>query len=410
MRYILLLSLVMGLAGVFSAQEKWQYVAKPSRQEAIRAALSGRGLPTLERDWYWIGPFDNSESAGFDRDFIGEAELTVDLKKQYKGKDPQEPKLAWKKADGLHVGTIFNIKKLIPDSDNTVVYFYHEIELKADQPELMPLRLGSDDTLSVWLNGKRLIHENYGRPCVVDSDEVELALKPGKNSLLIKICNGAADFQMYAHPELPKSCPKEIVAALDKAFPVKSNPSGQENKISKDAEAKHYKMLTIPLENDCVMEVGGLAFRPDGKLLACTRRGEIWLIHNPLEEDLKKIRMTKFATGLHESLGMCVIDNNTVYVCQRPELTKLVDKDGDGVADEYTTFCDKWGCSGDYHEFVFGPARDKDGNLPDIERGFRRGPSGEIPLARLVREDQSAGGTGTVCVWLAFPQRGELQP
>ena len=42
---------------------------------------------------------------------------------------------------------------------------------------------------------------------------------------------------------------------------------------------------------------------------------------------------------------------------------RLVDRDGDGVAEEFTTICDKWGVSGDYHEFAFGPARDKAGNF-----------------------------------------------
>lgn len=52
-----------------------------------------------------------------------------------------------------------------------------------------------------------------------------------------------------------------------------------------------------------------------------------------------------------------------VYVVQRPELTRLTDEDGSGVATKYQTVCDKWGVSGDYHEFAFGPARDKTGNF-----------------------------------------------
>src|SRR5206468_1156862 len=107
----------------------------------------------------------------------------------------------------------------------------------------------------------------------------------------------------------------------------------------------------------------GLAFRPDGKLLACTRRGEVWLIHNPLADNPADVKMTKFATGLHEALGLYVDTNNVVYVVQRPELTKLTDTDGDDVADEYETVNASWGVSGDYHEFAFGPARDKDGNF-----------------------------------------------
>jgi hypothetical protein len=65
---------------------------------------------------------------------------------------------------------------------------------------------------------------------------------------------------------------------------------------------------------------------------------------------------------------------------QRPELTKLVDRDGDDVADEYTTVCDQWGVSGDYHEFAFGPAKDKQGNFfVTLNVGFGGGHQSKSP-------------------------------
>ena len=145
-------------------------------------------------------------------------------------------------------------------------------------------------------------------------------------------------------------------------------------------ESTYYSVSTIPLPPDCVLEVGGLAFRPDGKLLACTRRGEIWLIENPNSDSLGDVKFTKFASGLHEALGMYVPDNNTIFVVQRPELSKLVDKDGDGVADDFVTVCDRWGVSGDYHEFAFGPARDRAGNFfITLNVGFGGGHQAKAP-------------------------------
>lgn len=129
------------------------------------------------------------------------------------------------------------------------------------------------------------------------------------------------------------------------------------------AEAEHYKIVPLPLPAGTVMEVGGLGFRPDGKLLACTRRGEVWLIRNPGSSGPNEIKYTRFATGLHEPLGLFAPDDKTVFVTQRSEVTKLVDANGDGVADEYTTVSGKWGVSGDYHEFAFGPAVGPDGTF-----------------------------------------------
>lgn len=147
-----------------------------------------------------------------------------------------------------------------------------------------------------------------------------------------------------------------------------------------DAEAAHYRMVTLSVPPDIILEVGGLDFRPDGKLLACTRRGDVYLISNPDAEDPKKVDYKLFATGLHEALGLVADGLNTVYVVQRPELTKLVDRHGKGIVDEYVAVCDKWGVSGDYHEFAFGPARDKAGNFfVTLNVGFGGGHQSKAP-------------------------------
>ena len=50
-------------------------------------------------------------------------------------------------------------------------------------------------------------------------------------------------------------------------------------------------------------------------------------------------------------------------MAQVPELTRIADTDGDGSADVYETICDGWGLGGNYHEFVAGPVRDREGNF-----------------------------------------------
>ena len=46
------------------------------------------------------------------------------------------------------------------------------------------------------------------------------------------------------------------------------------------------------------------------------------------------------------------------YVGQKPELTRLVDTNKDGVCDRYETVTDEFGISGEYHEYHFGPVMD----------------------------------------------------
>ena len=109
------------------------------------------------------------------------------------------------------------------------------------------------------------------------------------------------------------------------------------------------------------MEVSGMAW-VKGSLVVSTRKGEIWLIGNPLSKDKSKITYKRFASGLHEPLGVTV-DGDDLLVSQRAEITRLKDTDGDGVADAYLTECDGWNVSGNYHAYAYGPERDGKGDL-----------------------------------------------
>jgi hypothetical protein len=177
------------------------------------------------------------------------------------------------------------------------------------------------------------------------------------------------------------------------------------------AEEKYYRIDTLPIPKDVVLEVGGLAFRPDGKLLACTRRGEVWLISNPMSRDASKIRYKLFAAGLHEPLGLSVDGQHSVYVVQRPELTKLTDTNGDDVADLYETVCDKWGVSGDYHEFAYGPARDKEGNFyVTLNVGFGGGHQSKAPWRGWIVKITPKGDLVPLSTGLRSPNGVNISP
>jgi len=140
-------------------------------------------------------------------------------------------------------------------------------------------------------------------------------------------------------------------------------------------------------------QIGGLDTFPDQRIAAAFHRGQV-MIYHPETRDWKL-----FAEGLHEPLGLLIEDENNILVMQRPELTRLTDTDGDGVADEYTTVYDGFGMSGNYHEFAFGPAKDKDGNLfislgvASNGAGIREEIRGEFQPIGISRERMLAGST-----------------
>ena len=118
----------------------------------------------------------------------------------------------------------------------------------------------------------------------------------------------------------------------------------------------YYKVENIAAPKGLDPQIGGLTILPDGRLAACFHRGEVYT-YEP-----KTKTWTLFADGLHEPLGIVAEDNHTLVVMQRPELTRLRDTDRDGSADHYETLSDRFGMTGNYHEFAFGPTRDKAGN------------------------------------------------
>lgn len=127
-------------------------------------------------------------------------------------------------------------------------------------------------------------------------------------------------------------------------------------------EADFYPITTFPTPPDTALEVGSVELLPDGKLALGTRRGDIWVASGAASSDASSIRYQRYATGLHEVLGLAWKDGS-LYATTRYEITKLTDTDGDGRADAYDCFSAPWGVSGDYHEYSFGSQFDKNGDL-----------------------------------------------
>lgn len=127
--------------------------------------------------------------------------------------------------------------------------------------------------------------------------------------------------------------------------------------INEELPETSYVVDSIAMPDGLSGEVGALEFLPDGRLVAAFRRGEV-MIYNPETEN-----WSAFAKGLHLPLGLLAVDSTEILVMQYAELTRLLDTDGDGKADVYENATDDFGVAGNYHEFAYGPVRDKMGNL-----------------------------------------------
>src|SRR5580765_6412531 len=79
-------------------------------------------------------------------------------------------------------------------------------------------------------------------------------------------------------------------------------PAGDSTRSANEND--YYRLLTVPIPEGVVLEVGGLETLPDGRLAVATRRGEVWILENPASANGGSPHYTRFAQGLHEALGL----------------------------------------------------------------------------------------------------------
>ncbi|GGX95296.1 family 16 glycoside hydrolase [Streptomyces fructofermentans] len=106
-------------------------------------------------------------------------------------------------------------------------------------------------------------------------------------------------------------------------------------------------------------QVTGMDWLPDGRLAISTWggsdnvAGEVYLLDGVTGSTSRdQVRVKKVASGLREPMGIKYVDGS-LYVSQKHELTRLVDKDRDEVTDEYRTVA-TWPYGKNFHEFAFG--------------------------------------------------------
>ena len=205
---------------------------------------------------------------------------------------------------------------------------------------------------------------------IADPVPFHVKLRAGDNFLAVTFTE-MVPFYFELDP-LGRDLREQLNARLTADFP----PTG---------EARYYKIETVAIPSGIALEVGGMAFNTDGSLMICTRRGEIWrYVNAALQAECAKPGLNRaamlagktpstsaffgdrwelFATGLHEPLGLLTGKPGEVFVVQRSELTRIVDTDGDGKADLFETLDQNCGVSASQHAYIFGPVRDKAGNL-----------------------------------------------
>ncbi len=147
-------------------------------------------------DWHLIGPFDGKGQKGLQTTYPPEAK--VDLKAELDG---QKGKVRWKfyqakepantSSDRHQALVNLRDKSALGNADDAVAFAYAEFEVaKAMKAEM---RGSADDNFAVFVNGAKVFSfEEWRNGVRHDRHRFPVALRAGKNSVLVKISQSAA--------------------------------------------------------------------------------------------------------------------------------------------------------------------------------------------------------------------------
>ena len=156
--------------------------------EKAKAYIQKTGF-IAENAWWTLGPFDNTDGSGHNTTYIPEDTTQIDTATKYEGIDGQ---IRWQKSDD---GTLDGYVGLGRDVDWSVAYAFATVV--SPDARKVQLRFDSDDQGKVWLNGEEVHAHTRTYQAEIDRNIIPVTLKPGKNSILVKVCEEEGGWGFY---------------------------------------------------------------------------------------------------------------------------------------------------------------------------------------------------------------------
>ena len=143
----------------------------PAPDEALARLPEGFGR------WLIAGPFPVEKRAdAFAKEFGPELDTTLLPLSEFQGG------VRWKPFLTMAEGAVVPL-------DPGVSATYVARRIFAPSRRTMPLSLGSDDGIRVYLNGRQVHARDVDRAAMPDQESIEITLEPGMNALVLKIAN-----------------------------------------------------------------------------------------------------------------------------------------------------------------------------------------------------------------------------
>jgi cytochrome c len=237
--------------------------------------------------------------------------------------------------------------------------------LKIDTAGTYTFHIWSDDGSKLYINNVEVIDNDsiHG----AEYGEVNISMKPGYYSFRLEYFQASGGKFLSFNWKKPGAKDFEVIPSFnifhknDEQSLLRESrlPMANKAKIPGDKFPLQDMHPSFDLQqarpNSFQPKVGGIDFLSDGRMVVSTwdAAGSVYIVDNVQSGDTTKMKVKRIGFGLAEPLGLKVV-NDTIYVMQKQEMTRLIDVNGDDIIDEYQTLCDDWKVSSNFHEFGFG--------------------------------------------------------
>lgn len=135
--------------------------------------------------WQLIGPFDNTDSAGYATTYPPEESL--DTTAEYEGKHGT---VAWSQHTTSEDYGLVDLNEAVGKESDVVAYAWATLVVPAGRPA--EVRLTTVNANQVWVNGQPIgANEVYHAGSDLDQYVMPCTLKAGENQILVKVCQNA---------------------------------------------------------------------------------------------------------------------------------------------------------------------------------------------------------------------------
>lgn len=182
----------------FRSGQVWnEFMEIPYIQNALNKAGFKEGFRIDDRgfirDWLIVGPFGDNYVKSYETNYIGENSIgTPQAGDKANGK-------TWKEHHspiGPSSANLIDLYRIFDSRKGKSAYAY--TNLVSEESKTVDLRVGSDDSIKVWINNELVHSKKAERGAREDQDIIEeVQLDAGSNKILVKVSNEVGGWGFY---------------------------------------------------------------------------------------------------------------------------------------------------------------------------------------------------------------------